>query len=263
MRARWLPWSRRDRPGPGLSDTIPVRRQRPIADVAPRSTGGFGRSVTRGCVAPGPSFWDLLLSDPWIVIPWSRPCEKVDRDLAPGLRLREPRGFRRAAPSLWAGDVLTQWECHPSPHPGLLAENGTAAGESSVRPRPSPNGSPRQVWLALGFVILVFVALASIIAIRTPAWESADEPDHVYNIETLASGHWYGINTRCRNLSTVTTPSCRPRETQQAPLYYLIMAAWQKAPVGLPPRPLVAEQVRDALLRFLQPVRALREPPCF
>ncbi len=96
--------------------------------------------------------------------------------------------------------------------------------------------------MALGFVILVFVALASIIAIRTPAWESADEPDHVYNIETLASGHWYGINTRCRNLSTVTTPSCRPRETQQAPLYYLIMAAWQKT-VGLPPRPLVAEQV--------------------
>jgi hypothetical protein len=51
--SRWLPWSRRDRPGPGLSDTIPARCQRPVVDVAPRSTGGFGRTVTRGCVASG------------------------------------------------------------------------------------------------------------------------------------------------------------------------------------------------------------------
>jgi hypothetical protein len=49
--SRWLPWSRRGRPGQGLSDTTPARRQRVIADVAPRSTGGFGRTVTRGCVA--------------------------------------------------------------------------------------------------------------------------------------------------------------------------------------------------------------------
>ena len=51
--SRWLPWSRRDRLGRGLSDTTPARCQRPIEDVAPRSTGGFGRTVTRGCVASG------------------------------------------------------------------------------------------------------------------------------------------------------------------------------------------------------------------
>ena len=51
--SRRLPWSRRGRLGRGLSDTIPARCQRPIADVAPRSTGGFGRTVTRGCVASG------------------------------------------------------------------------------------------------------------------------------------------------------------------------------------------------------------------
>ena len=51
--SRWLPWSRRGRLGRGLSDTTPARCQRVIVDVAPRSTGGFGRTVTRGCVASG------------------------------------------------------------------------------------------------------------------------------------------------------------------------------------------------------------------
>jgi len=40
--------------GRGLSDTTPARCQRNHRDVAPRSTGGFGRTVTRGCVASGP-----------------------------------------------------------------------------------------------------------------------------------------------------------------------------------------------------------------
>ena len=51
---RRLPWSRHGRLGWRLSDTTPARCQRDIVDVAPRSTGGFGRSVTRGCVASGP-----------------------------------------------------------------------------------------------------------------------------------------------------------------------------------------------------------------
>ena len=51
---RRLPWSCRGRLGWRLSDTTPARCQRDIVDVAPRSTGGFGRSVTRGCVASGP-----------------------------------------------------------------------------------------------------------------------------------------------------------------------------------------------------------------
>ena len=54
--SRWLPWSRCGRPGQGLSDTTSARRQRVIVDVAPRSTGGFGRTVTRGRVASRPTF---------------------------------------------------------------------------------------------------------------------------------------------------------------------------------------------------------------
>jgi len=48
---RRLPWSRQGRHGRGLSDTTTVCCQRAIEDAAPRSTGGLGRTVTRGCVA--------------------------------------------------------------------------------------------------------------------------------------------------------------------------------------------------------------------
>jgi hypothetical protein len=98
-------------------------------------------------------------------------------------------------------------------------------------------GSPRQVWLVLGFILTVFVSLASVIAIKTPAWESADEPGHVRNIETLASGHWYGMNSQCRfsRSESLQLLSCSGDEAHQAPLYYLLFAGWQGL-VGLPAR---------------------------
>jgi len=105
-------------------------------------------------------------------------------------------------------------------------------GGKSSRPR-----SPRQVWLGLALVLFMFVALSSIIAIETPAWESADEPSQVQNVESIVGGHWYGINTHCQyEFGVSTKSSCSNDEVQQAPVYYLAMAAWQKA-VGLPQRP--------------------------
>ena len=50
-------------------------------------------------------------------------------------------------------------------------------------------------------------------------------PGHVENIETLVSGRWYGM--RC----TFTPPTdlrCSGTEAHQAPLYYLLFAAWQR-----------------------------------
>jgi Dolichyl-phosphate-mannose-protein mannosyltransferase len=124
--------------------------------------------------------------------------------------------------------------------PGAVGSEATSTSEAefSIGGEPPRRGSPRQVWLGLGLVILVFVALSSFIALKTPAWEAADEPGHVYNIELLVGGHWYGINTHCRFVlgSGVVPRTCRQNEVQQAPLYYLAMAAWQKL-VGLPPRP--------------------------
>jgi hypothetical protein len=82
---------------------------------------------------------------------------------------------------------------------------------------------------ALIGVILAFIALGTVIAIKTPAYESADEPSHVQNIETLAAGHWYGMNSKCRHSDAF----CTGDEPQQAPLYYLLFAGWQRL-VGQP-----------------------------
>jgi len=125
-----------------------------------------------------------------------------------------------------------------------LAVSSDPGTMSPIRGEPSRPGSPRQVWLALGLVVLVFVTLSSVIAIKVPAWEASDEPDHVDNIELMVAGHWYGINTHCGAFST--TPSCTNDELQQAPMYYLVMAAWQKI-MGLPPRPPSNERTSWAL----------------
>ncbi len=74
--------------------------------------------------------------------------------------------------------------------------------------------------------MIVFVFLGIVIAVNTPAYESSDEPGHVENIETLVSGHWYGMRSNCQ-------PPCSGNEAQQGPLYYLVMAGWQKL-AGVP-----------------------------
>ena len=81
----------------------------------------------------------------------------------------------------------------------------------------------RRTLFALGAVIGIFVILGSVIAIKTPAYESADEPGHVQNIETLVSGHLYGMNSHCRALDSL----CTGTEAHQAPLYYLLFSGWQ------------------------------------
>ncbi len=75
-------------------------------------------------------------------------------------------------------------------------------------------------------MVLVFVVLGTTIAIKTPAYESGDEPGHVLNIETMVRGHWYSMDAHC-------PVGCSGNETQQAPLYYLLMAGWQHV-VALP-----------------------------
>ena len=103
--SRWLPWSRRGRPGRGLSDTTPARCQRSIVDVAPRSTGGFGRTVTRGCVASGPRC--LPVPCPGRVTGRATPCEAAERRrrlsaararAGPGARPPPPGGSARPGP---------------------------------------------------------------------------------------------------------------------------------------------------------------------
>ena len=106
---------------------------------------------------------------------------------------------------------------------------------SEVEP-PKARGASTIAWmsshgtsLALVGVLTTFLVLGMVIAIKTPAYESSDEPSHVQNIETLVSGHWYGMNSKCRLLDRF----CSGDEPQQAPLYYLLFAGWQDI-VGQP-----------------------------
>ena len=72
-----------------------------------------------------------------------------------------------------------------------------------------------------GLAVIALGALCSLaIALATPPWESNDEPDHVRNIEVLASGHWYRIADGAGY------------SPHQPPLYYLALAGWQRV-VGL------------------------------
>jgi hypothetical protein len=92
--------------------------------------------------------------------------------------------------------------------------------------------------LALVGVVAIFLLLGTFIALKTPAYESADEPGHVENIETLVAGHWYGMSSSCTWISQISEKvapqlNCSGDEAQQAPLYYLVFAGWQRL-VGLP-----------------------------
>jgi 4-amino-4-deoxy-L-arabinose transferase-like glycosyltransferase len=78
---------------------------------------------------------------------------------------------------------------------------------------------------ALAAILVCFALLSAAVLALTPPWEANDEPDHVRNVEVLASGHWFRI-----------TPESG-FESHQAPLYYLMLAGYQKLmrlPVKLP-----------------------------
>lgn len=77
--------------------------------------------------------------------------------------------------------------------------------------------------VALAAVVAAFVALALAVAVLTPPWEANDEPDHVLNVQTVASGRIYRIEAG----SGI--------ESHQAPLYYVLLAGWQRA-LGVEPR---------------------------
>lgn len=71
--------------------------------------------------------------------------------------------------------------------------------------------------LALIAVVFVAASLSVFIAVRTPAWEANDEPDHMMNIEQLVRGRWYRIEPKAGYAP------------HQPPLYYLVAAGLEKA----------------------------------
>ena len=97
-----------------------------------------------------------------------------------------------------------------------------AVVEGSTKTSASPRafegrGSPWPI-VGLAAVMTLFVVLGIGIAVKTPAYESSDEPGHVQNIEALVSGHWYGMSSTCQPLLTNPQLSCSGDEAQQGPL---------------------------------------------
>jgi 4-amino-4-deoxy-L-arabinose transferase-like glycosyltransferase len=88
--------------------------------------------------------------------------------------------------------------------------------------------------VAVSGVVLLFIVLGTVTAIATPAWENADEPGHVQNIETLTRGDWYRMRTGSGD------------EAHQPPLYYLTLAGWQT--VTRQPTSVVAPQRGRAVI---------------
>ena len=108
--------------------------------------------------------------------------------------------------------------------------NGTNTGASPEPFEGAPASSRRNARIALAAVLIGFVVMATVIAIKTPAYESADEPSHVRNIETLVAGHWYGMSSMCHfSLAHKVLVDCSGTEAHQPPLYYLVLAGWQRA----------------------------------
>ena len=117
----------------------------------------------------------------------------------------------------------------------------SSAGARSSLGNPEGRRTPREVWFVLALVIATFVVLSSVVALKTPAWESNDEPDHVQDIETLVAGHWYGMHFEPKTATIdghiVVGDAAVDvgTEAHQAPLYYLLLAGWQWV-VGVRPR---------------------------
>lgn len=102
---------------------------------------------------------------------------------------------------------------------GEIASLSLMKVQQQLSTRLARHASPGRV---LALTMICFTLLAAGVLSLTPPWEANDEPDHIRNIEVLVSGHWYRI-----------TPESG-FEPQQAPLYYLLMAGYQKL-ARLPP----------------------------
>lgn len=113
----------------------------------------------------------------------------------------------------------------------LRAQRGDGAlraqrGDGALRAR-RPGGALRARWTtrvpaSLVLVVLGYLALSLVFSLRTPAWENNDEAAHVLYVEHLvAHGTLPPIGAANGN------------ESHQAPLYYAVVAVWQRVD-GIP-----------------------------
>jgi hypothetical protein len=117
-----------------------------------------------------------------------------------------------------------------------MTEGAVESGDIGLLTKRGGNHGRRPIG-ALVAVAVAFVAVVTVVAVKTPAWEAPDEPGHVRNVETLAAGHWYRIplDSKSARLHAASLGN----ELHQPPLYYLLLAGfqrlvWQRAHTVMP-----------------------------
>lgn len=104
----------------------------------------------------------------------------------------------------------------------------TSSANSGALPRLL---NARRQTVGLIGVAAVFVALGTVVSVKTPAWEAQDEASHVQNVEVIAAGHWYRIPPSLlhrRDLRPRPSAAFLSNELHQPPLYYVLLAGWQR-----------------------------------
>src|SRR5262249_59613041 len=74
--------------------------------------------------------------------------------------------------------------------------------------------TPRSVYTA---IVIVGVLMSLVVAVATPPWQANDEFDHLHNVQTLVAGSYYRLTDKGSGF-----------ESHQPPLYYLLLAGWQR-----------------------------------
>ena len=117
-------------------------------------------------------------------------------------------------------------------------------------------------------ILAVFIALSALIALKTPAYESADEPSHVQNIETLVSGHWYGMNSKSAWTPFGACTALEPKLTKPLSTISSLLVGKRRSgfqytlPImEIPIIPLSAEGILRSSHRSRSSVSALAAPP--
>ena len=97
--------------------------------------------------------------------------------------------------------------------------------------------SQRLAWLWLALIVVTYVAIASLYAVRVPAWQAPDEPAHYNYVHELASTGQFPVlrmgdydEAYLEQLKSKGFPPSLPihpvrYEAHQPPLYYLLASA--------------------------------------
>lgn len=153
----------------------------------------------------------------------------ADRGMAPGKNDHADSALSQPLPSP-----------SPQPIPSKSIPQETAPSGTALHQRDWPAGS------LVAIVVMLYVVLATLFALRTPLWQSPDEPAHFNYVKHVATGHGIPVlqpgDWDAAYLEQLKADKFPPElavdsvryESHQPPLYYVLAAPVYAASKGLP-----------------------------